>query len=165
MTCHSFLRRGVKLLFVALIATCLSACTLGQINTPSEMVELQDSRRHYAAMTHDGVVLRSQIIAQGPARAVPRGEQDFWVKSVRERMRTSGGYALLEEKSIESANGQEGTLMKFGRDQDGASYHYWVALYVTHRNIHILDVGGRADRFEAIEDALLTALTDYEVRR
>ena len=142
-----------------------TGCALAEIQTPAEMVELQDSRRHYSAMTHDGVILRAQVIAQGADRSVPQGEHEFWAKSIKERMRTSGGYALLREEEIEAASGHEGTKLVFGRDQEGARFHYWVVLFVTEKNIHVLDAGGRAERFEAVESSIQEAIESYVVRR
>lgn len=154
---------GVLGLVVSVVSG--TGCALAEIQTPPEMVELQDSRRHYSAMTHDGVVLRAQVIAQGDGRSVPRGERQFWAKTIKERMRTAGGYALLSDEEIEAASGHRGRKLVFGRDQDGVRFHYWVVLFVTEKNIHVLDAGGRVERFEAVESSIQEAVEGYVVRR
>jgi hypothetical protein len=157
--------KGMLLLCVALMLMMASGCATFEIDTPREMIETDGTdSRNYVAMTHDGVVLRARVIPQGEGRnETPRGDQDFWVNALRERMRTTGGYALLEEKEVESANGHAGTRLEFGRDHQGAPYQYWMTLFVTDDNIHILDAGGRRARFESAQEAVESALASYEV--
>lgn len=151
---------------VLLLFSCslLMGCASFDIETPPQMVVIEKSSDTYVAMTHDGVVLRANVYSQGDSsRDVPRGSQEFWVKSTRERMRTTGGYALLDETAARSADGHEGTRLEFGRDQNGVPYHYWVILFVTDDHIHVIDVGGRQDRFEDAKEAVQQALASYEV--
>ena len=157
---------GVLALLLCLVATSLVGCATFEIETPDEMVAVEESNREYVAMTHDGVVLRVLVHSQGEGvNDVPRAGHDFWVESVRERMRTRGGYALLEEREVQSVDGHRGTRMEFGRDQDGVPYQYWMVLFVTEDNIHVIDAGGRQDRLEGARDALERALSSYEVKR
>lgn len=155
-----------RLLLVALAATLWMGCATFEIETPEQMVAVEESNREYVAMTHDGIVLRALVHAQGEAPGdVPSAGHDFWVEATRERMRTRGGYALLEEREVQSADGHQGTRLEFGRDQDGQPYHYWVTLFVTEENIHVLDAGGRQDRFEGVQDTIEAALSSYRVKQ
>lgn len=155
------------LVFLSILVTLpVTGCATYSIDTPPELIELEDHRRRYSAMSHDGVVLRARILRQGNrAGQIPRGDHDFWVNAIGERMRTTGGYALLETREVRSADGHRGTRLEFGRDQDRAPYHYWVVLFVTEKNIHVIDAGGRQERFEAIQGAVESAISSYEVRR
>ena len=154
-------------LAAALLTACvaLTACAGPySIETPPQMVALEEDSRDYVAMTHDGVVLRARVLSQGQGRYdVPRAEHDFWVEATRERMRTAGGYALLDEKEVQSADGHRGTRLEFGRDHNGRPYHYWMILFVTEDNIHVIDAGGAEERFEGARDAVEAALSSYEV--
>lgn len=144
-----------------------SGCKPFDVETPAQMIELEtDDHRHYLAMTHDGVVIRARVVRQGEFRGEsPRANHDFWVDALRERMRISGGYALLDEKSVQSSNGHDGTRLEFGRDQSNTKHRYWLTLFVTDSNIHIIESGGRHDRFERAQDAVEDLLASYDVRR
>ena len=157
------MKKGLLLLVVGMLLV-VSGCATFEIDTPREMIETdQTDSRNYVAMTHDGVVVRARVIPQGEHHETPHGDQDFWVDALRERMRTTGGYALIEEKEVESANGHVGTRLEFGRDHQGATYQYWMTLFVTDDNIHVVDAGGRKARFESAQEAVEAALASYEV--
>lgn len=162
-------RTGWKLVAALICAAVLiSGCQSPfDIETPAQMIEIDgESRLRYLAMTHDGVVLRVRVISQGDGRNdVPQADGDFWANAVRERMRLAGGYALLEEKEVRSANGREGIRLEFGRDQDRQTYRYWLTLFVTDEHIHVIEAGGREDRFQAAEESIEEALSSYRVRR
>ncbi len=139
-----------------------------EVETPPEMIELHtDDDRHFVAMTADGVVIRSRATRQGDdddRRAeAPRAEHDFWVRAIRERMRTRGGYALLDEVDVQSADGTEGTRLEFGRDHEETPYVYWLTLFVTDDRIHVIEAGGRQDRFEGATEAVEQTLETYRV--
>ena len=154
----------ISALALLLLCQAALACATFDIETPQEMVAMEHSDDEYVAMTYDGVVLRVNVYSQGESsRNTPRGSQQFWVQSTRERMRTTGGYALFHEEQITSANDYEGTRLEFGRDQDGVPYKYWVILFVTEDHIHVIDVGGRQDRFDNAGEAIHRALASYEV--
>jgi hypothetical protein len=80
------------------------------------------------------------------------GTLDFWKEAVLTRLRDQQGYALLSEESVRAANGQEGHLMRFGRDLSGHSYRYTVALFVSPTTaIHLVEAGGREEPYTALE--------------
>lgn len=141
-----------------------------EVETPPEMIELHtDDDRRFVAMTADGVVVRARAIRQGDdddqVADSPRAEHDFWVRAIRERMRTRGGYALLDEVDVQSADGTEGTRLEFGRDHEGTPYVYWMTLFVTDDTVHVIETGGREDRFDDATEAVEAALDTYRVLR
>lgn len=161
-----------RLLQTALIAAALStaACADFQITTPDQMVEVsktRDTAADYVAMTHHGVIMRAQTFEVGESRSAdaPPASLDFWEKALMERMRTRGGYALLEKAPIQAATGEEGRRFEFGRDQNGSPYLYTVALFVTEERIHLIEAGGRKDRVEEAKDAIEEALASYVIKR
>jgi hypothetical protein len=152
-------------LLAVVATTSLPGCATYEIQTPEDMVAVEKSDQAYVAMTHDGIVLRALVHDQGdPDEGVGVAGHDFWVASVRERMRTRGGYALLEELEVESANGHRGTRMEFGRDQEGTPYLYSLTIFVTEDHVHILDAGGRKVDMDGARDALDKALASYVVK-
>ncbi|MBA2664296.1 MAG: hypothetical protein H0U74_18545 [Bradymonadaceae bacterium] len=154
---------AMALLFCTLL---FSGCASFKITTPDEMAEVgpQDKAYDYRALTVRGVVLGVRVISQGKYDDVPRANEVFWVDATRQRMRTLGGYALLSEEPVQSANGHSGTRLKFGRDQRGTTYWYWVTLFVTEDNIHVIDAGGRREHFEESQSVIEQALASYVVR-
>lgn len=153
-------------LIFSLVGVAAAGCATFEVETPSEMVAVEEANREYVAMTHRGVVVRSRVYAQGDgANEVPRAEHDFWVEAMRERMRTAGGYALLTETDVTSRDGHRGTRLEFGRDHDGRPYQYWLTLFVTEDNIHVIDTGGPEERFDEARDAVESALNSYTVLR
>lgn len=137
------------------------------IETPPQMIELNTGTDSlYVAMTHDNVVVRARTIRQGERRGeTPSASHEFWVDSIRRRMRLTGGYELLDEVDVESANGRKGTRLEFGRDQNDEPYHYQVTIFVTDDHIHLVEAGGRTDRFEAASEAVDSTLDSYVVHR
>lgn len=151
------------------LASLLGACGARYaIDTPDGMVTLEEpswSRYDERATTPHGVVLAVRTIRQGERREVPYGDLAFWAEATRLRMRTTAGYALLDESEVSSADGTPGVHMSFGRDQQGQPYRYDVVLFVTPRVIHVVEIGGEAERYDEIEDELTRALASYEVHR
>ena len=159
-------RHLVPLMMLLSVALLFVGCTSFDIETPPEMVAIEHGNHNYVGMTHDGVVMRVNVYSQGESsRDVPQGSHQFWLEATRERMRTAGGYALLDERDVVSSDGHEGSLLEFGRDQKLERYLYWVVLFVTEDAIHVIDVGGRHDRFRGAEDAVERALASYVVKR
>ncbi|RAL23984.1 hypothetical protein DL240_07490 [Lujinxingia litoralis] len=161
-----------RLLHAALLATALStvACADFHITTPDQMVEVsktKDTAADYVAMTHNGVVMRAQTFEVGESRSAdaPPASLAFWEQAVMERMRTRGGYALLSTSEVQAASGEEGLRFEFGRDQNGAPYRYTLALFVTEKRIHLIEAGGRQDRYEEASAAIDDALASYQIKR
>ncbi len=141
-----------------------------EVETPSAMIELHTpDDASFVAMTADGVVVRARAIRQGddddPLAESPRAEHDFWVDAIRQRMRTRAGYALLDEVDVQCAGGTDGTRLEFGRDHEETPYVYWLTLYVTDDTVHVIEAGGRQDRFDDAREAVEMTLDSYRVLR
>ncbi len=140
-----------------------------EVDTPPEMIEIttDDDHHQFVAMTADGVTVRARALRQGDDRSAetPRAEHDFWVDAVRERMRTRAGYALLDQSDVRSADGTEGTRLEFGRDHEETPYLYWLTLFVTEETVHVIEAGGRKERFDGARDAVEETLDGYRVLR
>ena len=144
----------------------LSGCANFAIKTPAEMVEVTskyDKTFDYRATTMEGAVVGVRVLDEPAGEGVASPGQSFWVEAIKRDLRLHKGYALLEESQIKSANGHTGTLLKFGRDQRSESYTYWIAVFRTDKNLHLVDAGGRADHFEQASSAIEKAIASYEV--
>ncbi len=108
--------------------------------TPPGFVEIENEwdDYDYRATTADGLVIAVREIDHDP-----QGTIEFWIQAINNRMRDRGGYALLETVKVKSADGVEGTQLRFGHDEEGNRPHlYYVTLFVTESSILLLEAGG-----------------------
>jgi hypothetical protein len=134
------------------------------IDAPDDFVELEperEQRRGYAmrATSADGVVIAVREIDD--AR---EGSREFWVEAIRNRLRRAGGYALLEEEDVRAASGDSGHQMRFGRDESGRPYVYWITVFVRGDRVTVVEAGGRREVFEAEADDVRRAIASVRLQ-
>lgn len=151
-------RFTIGLTCAAALAMLSGGCGSGAtIQEPADFVVLEDDQGGYEqrATSAHGVVLAVRDLDNEV-----EGNLRFWVDAIKNRLRTRGGYALLEESEVRSASGHTGHQMRYGRDESGASYHYWVTVFVTADRIVLVEAGGKRDIFEEaqpeVEQAVAT---------
>ena len=107
--------------------------------TPPGFVEMPDQEPgyQYRAVSADGVVVGVRSIEHEP-----KGDKEFWVQAIRNRMRDRGGYALLSNQPVKTKSGLEGTQLKFGHDEKGQSMLYTITLFVTPDYLFLVEFGG-----------------------
>jgi hypothetical protein len=135
--------RAISSIFLLLL---LGACGGAHpLTVPADFVVLEDDYADYdvRATNAHGAVMAVRTIDNDV-----EGNLSFWVDAVKNKLRTQGGYALLEEGEVRAASGQEGHQMRFGRDQNGQAYQYWVTLFVTPDAIWLVEAGGRGEVWE-----------------
>lgn len=138
--------------FVLLLAGCAPSF---EMQLSDRFVVLgDDAARHSSgyvqrATTVDGVVIGLRALEHRV-----RGPLPFWSEAVLRRMRDGEGYALLSRDDVQAANGQRGTLLRFGRDLNGRPYRYTVAVFVTDSRLWIVDAGGREEAFVSAESEI-----------
>lgn len=157
-------------LIVACFAiTALSAgCAPYQIVTPDGMIALNEttwSPYDYRATTPDGVVVGVRQVRMRDNGDTPPADLEFWVNSLKLRLRTTAGYALLDETTVTSADGTDGVRLEFGRDEEGRTYRYDVTLFVTDKFVHVIESGGAEDLYLAASDDVEAAVDSYSIRR
>ena len=159
------MRALVLTLAAALALSALAGCGHHfELRSPTDFVELDpdaQARRGYAlrATSADGVVVAVREVDNDR-----HGSRDFWVDAVRNRIRRSGGYALLSESAVRSADGAEGHQMRFGRDEGQRPYDYWVTLFVTNDHVFVIEAGGRRDHFEEERADVESAIASFRLR-
>ncbi len=153
-------RRDIRVPLL-LAALAVSGCgTSFELKQPSNFVVLDDHRGAYdfRAVDADGVVMAVREVDNNP-----RGTLYFWEKAVKNRLRTIGGYALAEEKDVHAAGGQRGRQLRFGRDQNGHPYVYWLTLFVTHDRVYVVEAGGRQDNFQPVQAKVERAIAQFHI--
>jgi hypothetical protein len=107
--------------------------------TPTGFVDMGDryGSDEYRAATADGAVMRVRDYDNDP-----KGELTFWVRSLENKMRDMGGYALLDKRTVQNRIGQQGTQIRFGHDEGNQPYLYYVTIFVTDAKIYVLEAGG-----------------------
>jgi hypothetical protein len=153
-------------LALLVLVTALTAIGCGpgfSVRPPEDFLDLDDASTHargYAmrATSADGVVMA--VRALGNDR---HGSADFWVEAIRNRMRRDQGYALVSESDVTAASGESGHQMRFGHDDGGHPYAYWLTVFVTHDRIFVVEAGGRQERFEAATAQVQQALGSFRI--
>jgi hypothetical protein len=156
MTMHS------KTIFV--LGCCIAALFAGcgpsfTATTPPGFVELDDDHDDYdyRATTADGLVTSVREIEHDP-----EGSPEFWLKAIKNRMRERGGYALLDEVKVTSADGVQGTQLRFGHDEESGQPHlYYVTLFVTESKLFLLEAGGTKELMTQGKAQLAAAVSGF----
>lgn len=155
-------------LAIFIIALGLSAlnCRPFRIDTPESFIELDESRRSiydYRATSADGVVVSVRAIENDR-----RGTLEFWAEAVRNKVRDVRGYALLEEEDVNARGGLAGKQMRFGRDESGHTYRYWVSLFVRREGrdpmVWVIEAGGQEEVFGERRDEIEALVRTFEPR-
>jgi hypothetical protein len=146
----------VLTLFVALGA--FASCRPFVPATPPGFVELEDrySWNEYRATTADGDVIGIRAFDNEP-----KGERAFWVRAIENRMRDSGGYALLEKRDVKNRGGLTGTEMKFGHDEGDEPYLYRLTVFVTDDRVFLVEAGGTKVQMERQAEQIDWSLKNF----
>ena len=102
----------------------------------------------------DGVVAGVRDSYENPAN----GTLSFWATAIRNELIRSRGYVPVADEAVKSDTGVCGRLMTFGAERSGAAFTYVVAVYVTGRQVHVAEAGGRAEAVGPKTASLKTAL-------
>lgn len=147
-------------LFFALSLTLTGCGHHFEIEEPDDFVELEDDRAGYAfrATSAHGVVLAVREVDNES-----EGNLEFWVDAIKNRMRMNGGYELLEEKDVTAKSGQRGKQLRFGRDQHGVTFRYWLTIFVSKDRVHLIEAGGREELFDEAAPRVERAIANVRV--
>jgi len=119
--------------------------------TPPGFVDLGDryGDDEYRSTTADGLVLGVRAFDNDPPAELP-----FLVRALENRMRGSGGYAILGQREIKGRTGLVGKQLTFGHDEKGEPHLYVVTLFVTPDHVFLLEAGGTKDQVEKSKDQI-----------
>jgi len=147
-------------LCAALLALAACGGTASHLTAPTNFLELEEPGESYSqrATSAEGVVMAVREVDNDPY-----GPLAFWVEAIKRRMRTVRGYALLEEKDVRAASGEAGKQLRFGHDESGGPYHFWLTIFVTEGHVFVLEAGGKKDVFEAAQPQVERAIAAYRI--
>ncbi|MBK8253095.1 MAG: serine/threonine protein kinase [Polyangiaceae bacterium] len=126
--------------------------------TPTGFVDLGDKYAddEYRATTADGMVLGVRAF-----KNEPKGELDFWVKVIENRMRDTSGYALLGTKEAKDRAGNVGKTLRFGHDESGVPHLYYLTVFVNDDHVFLLEAGGSKDLVEKHEEQIAWSISNF----
>lgn len=151
--------RAILVSLVLALGAALSGCGHHfELHAPARFVELDPDVQARMGFAYRATSANGAVIAVREVDNDRHAGADFWVEAVRNRVRRAGGYALLSESDVRSADGTPGHQMRFGRDEQQRPYDYWITLFVTNDRIFVVEAGGRREHFEteraSIEEAI-----------
>lgn len=151
--------KRIALLLLAVLA--LAACGRPfDVKTAPGFVALENQEQHaYRATTPEGVVVGVRVVDDED-----RGGLAFWTQALVLQLRDVSGYALLESTDTASADGTRGRLLKFGHDEDGKPYAYWVAVFLAQGRLFIVEAGGAKDAFDRAKPSVDWMMKSVKVR-
>jgi hypothetical protein len=151
---------NLRIVLIALSSFMATACHGASFHTPSKFAKLDDSERYeQRATSPQGVVIAVRKI-----KLAEPANLEFWSEAVSLRLRGGQGYALLGEKDVKAKSGQSGKLLYFGRDQNGHTFDYWVAVFPDHKRLYLVEAGGRRDRFDAAKAEVERAVASLSIK-
>lgn len=153
--------RLTTLFALASIAFFTSGCGLPfEPAVPPGFVDMGEDRyidNEWRATTADGVVLGVRAFEN----EAPKGDLGFWSRAVENRLRSMGGYALLETKKVKARDGSDGTEMRFGHDEEKDPHNYRIAIFVTDDWVYIVEAGGSKAEMERMAPQVDWAIQNF----
>lgn len=145
------------------LATVLVGCGPSFVpHAPAGFVEIENEydAYDYRATTADGLVVGVRELEHDP-----QGAPAFWLTAIKNRMRERGGYALLEEVAVTSADGVAGTQLRFGHDEASGEPHlYYLTLFVTDDALYLVEVGGTKELMTTHQADVAAAVAQFRTR-
>lgn len=143
-TMQRLVHAGAVLLLAALSAGCGRHF---EPATPPSFVDLEDryGDTEYRATTADGVVIGVREYENDPV-----GDLAFWTRAIENRMRQTGGYALLETRKVAARDGMVGTQLRFGHDEGKEPHLYVLTIFVSEDFVYLLEAGGSKAEMERL---------------
>jgi hypothetical protein len=133
-----------RLVFVGALAFVTGCGRPFDVKTAPGFVPLENQASYdYRATTPEGIVVG--VRAEDDGR---RGDLAFWTDAITLRMRDEAGYALVSASDVTSLDGTPGRQLRFGHDEDGKPFAYWVTLFVAQDRLFVVEAGGAKDAFE-----------------
>lgn len=139
--------RALRFVAFAAVTAALGTVACGRpfdVKTAPGFVELGAQTTYaFRATSAEGVVTAVRVVEDEK-----RGDLDFWTHAITLQVRDVAGYALLDRVDVTSRDGSKGRLLRFGHDQEGKPYSYWVALYPAQGRLFLVEAGGAKEPFE-----------------
>ncbi len=152
-----------KLAFALLLA--FAACRPFDIKTAPGFLELKEDSASYAyrATTPEGVVVGVRVV---DVEGEGSDDLSFWTRALTLQMRDVSGYALLETHDVQSLDGVKGKQLRFGHDESGKAYVYWLTFFTVPggKKLVIVEAGGAKDKFDAAAPSVQWMIQSVRVK-
>jgi|SRR5690606_15751592 len=125
---------------------------------PEGFVEVDDARFAWKAVSPDGSVI---AIRTRPNEG--EGGLEFWREVFELEMVEGKGYRLVETEDVVSADGVDGSAMRFEFAQGDTPFHYGLAVYVTSEWIVTLETATELEALDQYAEAFDSARGALEV--
>jgi hypothetical protein len=149
--------------FAVACAVALATAACGRpfdVKTGAGFVELRDQDAYaYRATSPEGVVTAVRVVDDEE-----RGDLAFWTHAITQKLREGSGYAFEGASDVTSQDGTKGKMLRFGRDQDGKPFVYWVAIYPAQDRLFLVEAGGAKEPFERARGSVEASLKSVRVR-
>jgi len=152
-----------KLLFVAsVLLGCFGACKPVDIKTAPGFLQLKEEGSYaYRATTPERVVVAVRVEDLDGAGA---DDLSFWTRALTLQMRDGNGYALLETHDVQSLDGVKGRQLRFGHDEDGKPFSYWLTFFPTGKKLVLVEAGGMKSQFDAAASSVQWMIQSVRIR-
>jgi hypothetical protein len=130
-----------------------------ELRAPERFVELEPGMQERMGFAYRATTANGAVIGVREIDNDRHASAEFWVEAIRNRVRRAGGYALVSESDVRSADGTAGHQLRFGRDEGRHPYDYWITVFVTHDRLFLIEAGGRRDHFETERESIERAIT------
>ena len=150
-----------KLLLVAFLFA--AACKPVDIKTAPGFLQLKEEGSSYAyrATTPERVVVAVRV-----EEVEGDGSDDlsFWTRALTLQMHDANGYALLETHDVQSLDGVKGKQLRFGHDEDGKPFSYWLTFFPNGKKLVLVEAGGMKTQFDAAASSVQWMIQSVRVR-
>lgn len=147
-----------SMLIFCVFAGLLGGCATTSLETPAGFAS------HHADRTYD---LRASdgegvVISVRTEKNRPRGDLQYWSAALDVQLRTAG-YEARDAVALTSADGHAGRQLRYVLHEDGRELVFWVSVFVTDRQVVVVEAGGDAVFFDAKADQVEAALGSLQV--
>ena len=146
--------RIALLLVAAALALGIGGCGRGfQVATPDGFVELEHQEDYaYRATSAQGVVLGVRA-----EQNRPHGNLDFWTAAIDLKLRAQG-YTATATGDVKTASGLSGKKLQYKQKWQERPHTLWVVIFVTDKNVYVVEAGGDTRLFEKVEASIEKAV-------
>lgn len=124
------------------LATLTTGCATAHLDTPSGFAAHDDDPIYdFRASDGEGVV-----VAVRTEKNDPKGDLAYWTAALDVQLRKAG-YEALEAQDVTSADGHGGKQIRYVIDVDGRELVFWLSVFVTKREVVLVEAGGDAEFF------------------
>jgi len=146
------------ILTLAALGSLLGGCASAHLDTPNGFAAYEDNETYdFYASDGEGVV-----IAVRTEKNRPQGDLSYWTSSLDAQLR-GAGYQTHDVADVKSADGHAGKQLQYVVDDNGRDLVFWVSIFVTDRQVVLVEAGGDVAFFEPKVAQIQSAIASLHV--